>query len=344
MKSSIVVMMTCILFALLIIAFLSTEQLNKQTNNQVKESNELIIYSPLNEEIIIPIVKEFQETTGIQVNYLYAGTVDLLSQLELKGDEPLTDLIWGSSKEFLESHLAYFEPYETSHKSELNENFIHKDNYWNGFNLLPIVLMYNKKLVSPEEVPKSWEELLDPKWKGKMVYTDPHNSGSSYMVLATFLSLGAKDDEYNWKNVEKFLYNIDGNIVGKSSEVYNGIANGDFALGLTMEEAAVRLIHNGAAVGIVYLEEGTPVITDAIALMKDSENKENAKTFIEFVLSDRIQNYMVDYFYLRSIRTDVRTPESLMNMNDLTIYDTNSTEIYKQRNEILNEFEKLLLK
>lgn len=344
MKNSIIVIISCIIFASLIILLIPKNKLNIETNQEIINSNELIIYSPLNEEIIIPIVKEFQETTGIQVRYLSAGTVDLLNKLELKGEEPLMDLIWGSSKEFLESHLEYFEPYETSHISEINQKFNHKDNYWNGFNLLPIVLMYNKKLISPDEVPKSWESLLEPNWKGRMVYTDPNNSGSSFMILSTLLSLDSEGKSYNWDNVEKFLYNVDGNIMTKSSEVYNGIASGDFALGLTMEEAAIRLINEGADVEMVYLEEGTPVITDAIALMKDAKNHENATIFIEFVLSDRVQNYMVNYFYLRSIRTDITTPEGLVDMDELTLFNSNSTEVYRRRDEILDDFEKLLLK
>ncbi|PKM93280.1 MAG: iron ABC transporter substrate-binding protein [Firmicutes bacterium HGW-Firmicutes-1] len=344
MKNAIFVIICCIILAVIVVILAPKGKLIAQINKEETNSNTLVIYSPLNEEIIIPIVKEFQETTGIQITYLSAGTVDLLTLLERKGDKPLMDVLWGSSKEFIDSKLEYFQPYQTSYDSKIHKGFKHDRNDWNGFNLLPIVLMYNKKLVSPEEAPKSWEDLLDPKWKGKMVYTDPNNSGSSFMILSTLLSLGKEGNEYNWGNVRKFLNNVDGKIMAKSSEVYNGIANGDFALGLTMEEAAVRLIRNGADVEMVYLEEGTPVITDVIVLMKDAQNLENAKIFIDFVLSDHVQKYMVDYFYLRSIRTDITPPEGLISIEDLNILDSNSADIYRNKDEILHTFDQLLSK
>lgn len=342
-KSSkkILLLIVSIIFLVILVFFINNKNyFNLYDNDVVSNHDKIVIYSPLNEEIIIPIVKEFQEITGIQVEYLSAGTVNLLNELE-KNNASNIDIIWGSSKEYLDLYIEHFEPYKTVHNHIIHNDFNHENYYWNGFNLLPIVLMYNKKLVSEEEVPKSWYELLDPKWKSRTAYADPNNSGSSFMILSSFLSLGRNGEGYNWENVEKFIDNIDGKMLRKSSQVYNGIANGDFALGITMEEAAIRHINNGADVGIIYLKEGTPVITDAIALMKDAKNKDNSKIFIDFVLSEHVQKYMVDYFSLRSIRTDIIPPEGLIDMDELNILNSNCTNIYKNKAEILKKWDNL---
>lgn len=291
------------------------------------EDSVLKIHSPLNERIIIPIIKEFQESTGIQTEYTSAGTLDLLNALDDKGDKYLMDLMWGGSKEYLNIYRDLFEPlyYDDNEESIL------------GYNQLPIVLIYNRKLVSEDEVCRSWSEILHPKWKGRLALADPEGSGSAYIALSFFLELDMEED-YNWGNAEKLFSNVEGKMLAKSSEVYKGVASGDFAIGITMEEAAVNLIHLGEDIGIVYLDEGTPVINDSIALMKDAKNKEEAMVFVEFVLSRKVQTFMVDRFFLRSVREDVKVPSGLSSMDDLNIFDTSNLSTFENQEMILKKW------
>ncbi len=293
------------------------------------ENQILKIHSPLNERIIIPIVKEFQESTGIQVEYTSAGTLDLLDALHDKGDEYLMDIMWGGSKEYLNIYNDLFEP------------LTYGGEYTLGYNQLPIVLIYNKKLVSEDEVCRSWLDLIDPKWKGRLAMADPEGSGSAYIALSFLLELDMKE-EYNWEYAAKLLHNVNGKMLAKSSEVYEGVADGDFAIGITMEEAAINFIHQGKDIEIVYLEEGTPVINDSIALMKDARNKEQAKTFIEFVLSRKVQTYMVDRFYLRSVRGDVKIPIGLSSMDTLNIFDSSNLSTFERQDEILKKWRQMV--
>ena len=63
--------------------------------------------------------------------------------------------------------------------------------------------MYNK-LVDEEDIPKSWEDLLDPKWKGKIAYADPNN-WVFFMILSALLTLNTDGEEYNWKILKSLL-------------------------------------------------------------------------------------------------------------------------------------------
>ncbi len=292
------------------------------------EEHTLKIYSPLNERIIIPIIKEFQESTGILVEYTSAGTLDLLNALEEKGDRYLMDIMWGGSKDYLNIYKDLFEPV-----------YFGAD-YTLGYNLLPIVLIYNKKLVSEDEVCRRWSEILDPKWEGRLALADPEGSGSAYIALSFLLEMDMKED-HNWKDAAKLLHNVEGKMLAKSSEVYEGVAAGDFAIGITMEEAAINFIHQGKDIEIIYLEEGTPVINDSIALMKDAKNKENAKIFIDFVLSRKVQAYMVDRFYLRSVRKDVKVPDGLSSMDKLNIFDTSNLSTFDKKELILKKWRQM---
>jgi iron(III) transport system substrate-binding protein len=298
--------------------------------HKASEDPVLKIHSPLNERIIIPIIKEFQESTGILVEYTSAGTLDLLNSLENKGDRYLMDLMWGGSKEYLNLYNDLFEPL---YSGDLEDNIL-------GYNQLPIVLIYNRKLVSEDEVCRSWLEILDTKWKGRLALADPKGSGSAYIALSFLLELDMEED-YNWENAEKLFYNVQGKVLAKSSEVYEGVASGDFAIGITMEEAAINLIHLGEDIGIIYLDEGTPVINDSIALMKDAKHKEDARAFVEFVLSRKVQTFMVDRFYLRSVRDDVKVPLGLSSMEDLNIFDSSNLSTFEDQEMILKKWREI---
>lgn len=295
--------------------------------NKDQEDTVLKIYSPLNERIIIPIVKEFQESTGIPVEYTSAGTLDLLKALEDKGDRYLMDLMWGGSKEYLALYGDLFEPLDFDGGSDTVL----------GYNQLPIALIYNRKLVPEDEVCRSWSEVLLPKWKGRLALANPEGSGSAFIALSFFLEMGMSDD-YNWENAARLYSNVEGKMLAKSSEVYDGVASGDFAIGITMEEAAINLIHLGEDIAIVYLQEGTPVINDSIALMKDARHKEDARAFVEFVLSRKVQTFMVDRFYLRSVREDVKVPEGLPAMGDINIFNASRLTTYENQEMILKKW------
>jgi iron(III) transport system substrate-binding protein len=297
------------------------------------EKHILKIYSPLNERIIQPIVKEFQESTGIQVEYTSAGTLDLLNALENKGEKYLMDIMWGGSEDYLRAYNYLFEPIE---RIDGSKDCILR------YNRLPIVLIYNIKLVSPEEVPASWKEVLTSKWRGKLAMADPKASGSAYITLSFLLELGRRGNEYNWLNAKKLIQNINGKILAKSSEVYEGVAAGDFSIGISMEEAAINYIKKNKDIGIVYLEEGTPVIDDSIALMKDAKNKDEAKAFIDFVLNKKVQSYMVDRFYLRSVRNDIDAPIGLLPMGKINVFDASKLTTYENKDAILMKWQSLL--
>ena len=243
------------------------------------------------------------------------------------------DIMWGGSEEYLNTYKDLFEPIDTD---------IGIQEYILGYNQLPIVLIYNTRLVQQSEVPRSWKEILETKWKGRLALADPRASGSAYIALSFLLELDSNSKEYNWDNAKKLIHNVDGKILPKSSEVYEGVAKGDFSIGISMEEAAINLINQGEPIGIVYLEEGTPVINDSIALMKDARNKEGAIEFIEFVLNKKVQSYMVDRFYLRSVRSDVILPYGLVSMKEINIFDASTLTTYENKDEILDKWKSLL--
>lgn len=280
------------------------------------DSDTLTVYSPHPAETINLLVKEFESKTGIKVDVIAAGTGELLARVEAEGENALGDVLWGGGAESLAAFKDFFEPYESPELANIDSIYYDEGFTWLGESPLPMVIMYNTDLVAEADAPKSWEDLLKPEFKGKIAMADPAKSGSAYTIMATMISAYGKDTD-GWDFIKKFYENLDEKVIGSSSGVYQGVADGEYSVGLTLEKQAIEYVLNGAPVKIVYPEEGTTAVPDGLAIIKGAKNKENAKKFVDFALSKETQEIMADSLSRRSIRDDVEAPEGLPPLGDI---------------------------
>ncbi|OMF21785.1 iron ABC transporter substrate-binding protein [Paenibacillus sp. FSL H8-0548] len=316
---------------------------NAGGTDTVKLSGKVVIYSPNNADINNPIVKEFQERTGVQVELIAGGTGELLKRVEAEKDNPLGDVFFGGDTASLGAFSDYYEAYETKEKANINPAYLPASHLYTPFTLLPMVIMYNKELVAAGEEPTSWQELLDPKWKGKIAFADPGKSSSSFTQLATMLTAFGKEDEKGWEFVQKLVANLDGKLLSSSGSVYKGVADKEFAIGITLEEAALRYVEGGAPVGIVYPSEGTVVTPDGMAVIKGAKNMENAKAFIDFASGQDVQALLQDEFFRRSVRTDAGAISGLPDIASIKTVDYDYDWVTANKTAIGERFMKVVM-
>ena len=150
------------------------------------EDERLVIYTSHKEEVWRPIVREFEERTGIWVDVVTGGSNELLERIKWEADAPGADVMFGGVVESLESYAEYFSPYVCAEHDKLAQTYCGEDNCWTPFSALPVVLIYNPKLVAPGEL-TGWESLLSEEFRGKIAFADPAVSGSCYTALVTML-------------------------------------------------------------------------------------------------------------------------------------------------------------
>ncbi|GEN87042.1 extracellular solute-binding protein [Oceanobacillus sp. FSL W8-0428] len=306
-------------------------------------SNTLTVYSPHQNEIINPIVKEFQERTGIKVDVVTGGTGELLNRVTAEEGNPGGDVFWGGGAESLEAFGDSFEPYKSAEDEAIPTEFKSPNNIWTGFSALPMVIMYNQEMVSDMDAPKEWKDLTDEKWTGKIAFVEPSKSGSAYTQLVTMLSAYSDDGNDGWNFVEEFVANLDGTILSSSSAVPKGVADGEFPVGITLEEAAYRYIAGGSSVDISYPEEGTSAVPDGVALIKDAKNSENAEEFIDFLVSKDVQEMIVEDFGRRAVRDDVNPPEGLIGSEEIPLVDYDFGWSADNKDSVMNQFQEVLI-
>ena len=320
-----------------------TETETETEEEKPKTGGTLTVYSPHPAEAINLGVQEFQDKYGIQVEVVAAGTGELLARVESESANPLGDVLWGGGAESLQAYSEYFQQFEPATLPDVDPAYVDANHYWVGESPLPMVIMYNTNLVSEDQAPKGWEDVLNPDFKGKIAMADPATSGSAYTIMLTMIQAFGKDDNKGWEFIEKFYDNLDGKILSSSSAVYKGVNDGEYAVGLTLEKEAIKYVEAGGPVKIVYPSEGTSAVPDGVALVKGAKNEENAKLFIEFVTGAECQDIMSKEIKRRPVRTDTAPPSGLPDMSTIKLVDYDFAWAAEEKSEILAKWKDIIV-
>ena len=306
------------------------------------EDKRLLIYASHKEELWKPIVKEFEERTGIWVEVVSGGTNLLLEEIAEKKGEVDADLFFGGGVESLNAFSDYFIPYEAKGIEEVDPQFRSATDVWTPFSALPVVLIYNEKLLSPEEL-GSWKDVLAPKYKGKIAMANPAYSASAFTGLLSFEKAvqeetdSTEDSDGDKEILPHIAKQLDGKEYTDSGEVPEAVADGSKLVGITLEETALKYMAKGENIGIVYPKEGTTVVPDAGAILKGAKHLENAQKFLDFSISKDCQDILQKRFHRRAVLTSMagEGEPSLLEIKRLS-YDV--SKISAERNRVLTDW------
>ena len=196
------------------------------------------------------------------------------------------------------------------------------------------VMAYRSDLLPEADAPKTWADLLDPKYKGKMVKAHPGYSGT--VMTSTFVL----SELLGWEYFEK-LGQQDVMQVQSSTEPPKKLAQGERALEIDGNEYNVfRLQDEGVKINIVYPEEGTPLAVGNAAVMKQAPNPNAAKVFYAFLFSLEAQQLNSDFGGLRSFHPDVKEKETKTPLSKIKILHSDPVKLEPQIQTIKTNYEK----
>jgi iron(III) transport system substrate-binding protein len=311
----------------------------------VRAEGQVVVYTTNDQAQNDMMAAQFKKDTGIDCNMVRAGSGVTLKRIRAEKEHPLGDVVLGLSKIIMLSNMDLWEPYKIKDFNAYPAEYKDPNGMWIGQMVHVMVFANNTKLVPDAQAPQGWNDLLDPKWKDRVAYCNPNNSGAAYTQLTIMLKLWG-ENEAGWKKVEKFLSNA--KVTQQSSLVFKGVADGEFPVGVTMEYAAFRYKRGGAPVNVIYPKEGTVAYTEAAAIIKGAPNRKNAEIFLDWASSKKIRELIVTEFMRRPARNDVDYTKILPGMipyKELKLIPGYDEDYWAgKRDEILEKVKDMLLR
>ena len=210
--------------------------------------------------------------------------------------------------------------------------FKDKDGYYFTLRATVNVIAYNTKLVSAAEAPKTWKDLLDPKWKGKLVTAHPGYSGviSTHVLALVHL--------HGWDYFKQLAQNklmlvqsaVDPAGVVASGERAVAVDGGDYYY--------YQMKKKGNPIEVVYPKEGVPLVASPTAIASFAPHPNAAKLFTDFTFTRELQQVMADSEGLYTGHPEVKYPTDKPKLSDLKLLNVDAEELEKRNEEIKSRF------
>lgn len=271
----------------------------------VDASGTVMLYSSMQEDQLIAIKEGFEKKyPGVTMEYYFAGTSKVVTKIstEAQAGHVDADVIWvGDAADYVSfKENGILQQY---HSPELDSGaiaseYIDPEGYYAAGRLVGVGIAYNTALVTPEEAPKTWNDLLDAKWKDQIVMSDPGTAGTTkYWMNAMMVS-----DKYGVDYMQK-LHDNGCLLESGTTATHNQLAASAYEVGVCLDYVSANLIADGSPIAFLFPED-TVSIASPVALVKDCNNEDNGKLLIDFMLSKEGQEILVAN-NLVSVRSDV---------------------------------------
>jgi iron(III) transport system substrate-binding protein len=210
--------------------------------------------------------------------------------------------------------------------------FKDKDGFYYGMRATLSVMAFNPKLVSENDAPKNWKDLLNPKWKGKLVTAHPGYSGIIMTHVLALVNL------YGWDYFRDLAKNSV-HLTQSANDPAGVVASGERPVGVNgAEYFYYKTLKQGNPIRIVYPSEGVPLVVSPVAIAKDAPHPNAAKLFSEFIVGRDSQQLLADREGLYTGHPDVTYPSDKPKLRDLKILSVDAGELEKRNAEIKKRF------
>ncbi len=304
-----------------------------------ERTGKVVAYTAHEDTIIAGMVRLWEEDyPDIELEVIKMGSGDVISRVKAESANPQADVIWSIGGEPLEQNSDLLEAYEPADWDMI------EDVYKVGTNWLPYtgimnVFIVNTEMLNPDQYPRTWRELASDQLSG-VATARADQSGSSYMQLANVLAIYG-DGQEGWNVYRSMMENFF--ISSSSGAVPRYVNDGEVPVGITLEDNAQRFVLGGGPVAIVYPEDGAIAAPDGIAVIKGAPNPEGARTFVDWALSARVQNFLVGEMGRRPVRKDASAPSGLPPMSEINTIEYDFGWSASNRNAFIEQFREYMM-
>jgi iron(III) transport system substrate-binding protein len=262
-------------------------------------AKEIKAYMGTSPENNVKIVNFVKEKTGIQLLQTFQSFGEIEARVKSEAPNFNADMIvgCGSPLAFMAKKNKWAVPYQSPGWKGVGPVFVDSDGNWFNISNFSFVLVGNKDKLKEKgyAMPKSWKDLLDPKWKDQIVMPSPLSSGTANMMRYTFLALYGEEE--GWK----FLAGLDKNIhhyTRSGNAPTDLVGRGEFLLGITSDENVKKRIDEGYPLIWSIPEEGIGYDGTYALILKGTKNMKECKKVIDVLGSQGLSDLMAGIGYM----------------------------------------------
>jgi len=262
-------------------------------------SNTVVVYTSVDDVFARPICAQFQKQTGIEVKLVpdteETKSTGLLNRLIAEKSRPQADVFWSGDpvRAAVLKAKGISESYHPANPADTSGRFSDPAGHWAALSARARVILYNKNLVAAGEEPKSLDDFLAPKWRGRACLANPLFGTTSMHAAALFEVMGEA-------GAKAFFDGLRANgvkVLSSNGEVKRRVAAGEFAFGLTDTDDAAVAIKEGKPVAMIFPDaggRGTLLVPNAAVLIARSPNPANGKKFIDYLLTPAVERALAE--------------------------------------------------
>lgn len=298
-------------------------------------------------EDYVTLFDKFTEETGIETELLSMSSGEVLSKVKAEGGTPMADLWFGGGIDAFmgAKEDGLLEQVNFDEAKNLAPEYKDEDNYWFAKGITVVGFVVNNDIIEEKglEIPKTWDDLTDPSYKGEILMSSPAISGTNYAVVNAILQ--TKGEEEGWKYFEDLNKNIEYYSKRGKDPLTKTVA-GEFAVGISYLDREVDTLEEEQNITAVYPEDGIPYVPEGVAVFKNGEGAEAAKEFIEWFYSDDENLKMVadidNKDTIKMVKPDIEGLEltfdtSILMDEDLSLFGSERENILAKWDELAGD-------
>ncbi|HEV8641595.1 MAG TPA: ABC transporter substrate-binding protein [Methylomirabilota bacterium] len=269
----------------------------------------LVIYTAYEENELKDFWEQFRKDLpdlAAKAAYIRGSTGPTMARIEAERANPQADVVWGVFNDYLTgaARKGLLETYAAKESDKIAARFKHPENMWQGVTLLTAAFAVNQRKMAELKLapPKSWADLVDPRYRGHIVMSNPSTSGLAYLLLASHATRLGEDRMWQYYDaLDKNLSQVtkSGGAPGRMA------ASGETPIGIALAYEIEVARKQGAPIDVIHPSDGVAWTFEGNALVKGAKNPQNARRFLDWAISRSAMGAYATWRGTGLTRTDV---------------------------------------
>ncbi|GGN95838.1 ABC transporter substrate-binding protein [Saccharibacillus kuerlensis] len=314
------------------------ESASGSASNAASGGDSISFYTSQPEEDAAKLVSAFNARyPDVKVETFRSGTEEVVAKLqaEKQAGQVQADVLLVADSVTFESlkEQEMLETYKSPEADKIPSELADPDGTYTGTKVIATILAANTDKVS--SLPNSWKALGEAGAANEAIMPSPLYSGAAAYNVGVF----TRTDGFGWDYMQA-LKNNNISVIKGNGAVLKAVAGGEKSYGVVVDYMVAREKEKGSPIELIYPEEGVPVITEPIGIMKDAKNMEAAQNFVDFVLSEEGQTLAAEIGYT-PVREGVAPPQGLRALEEMKLMSADLKTLTAEREDDKKKFTEL---